>query len=232
MGGDGFVFAIQAPDASLGEAGGGLGIAGVHPSVAVEFDTWFDSPAEHPAISDPDSSHVGIDVNGDVKSVVTAGVTPFMNDGMVWYAWIDYDGTTLSVRLNETGARPDVAQLEYAIDIPAILGVRTAYVGLAAGTASAWQNHDVLRWTYHDIYVDAGVGPDSTVGAENPDADFNPSTPIPLPPDGGDAGDSPDGQVKPLSGGGCSCQTAPGPGRALALPLLLGLALLGARRRR
>src|SRR5262249_2203981 len=58
-GGDGFVFVVQPVSSSIGSSGGGLGYAGITPSIGVEFDTY-----QNPQFSDPSSNHVGIDVDG------------------------------------------------------------------------------------------------------------------------------------------------------------------------
>jgi hypothetical protein len=162
-GGDGFTFAIQPLGAKLGgKIGSGLGIQGVDPSVAVEFDTWDNDCADYPDVCDPSSNHVGVDIDGDVHSVVTANVSPAMDDGEEWYAWIDYDGETLEVRVNQTGVRPALAQLSYAIDLPKSLGISAsekAFVGFTAGTGTSWQNQDILSWFYATPVLAGGLSP-------------------------------------------------------------------------
>ena len=102
VGADGLVFVVQPVSSSIGGAGEGIGYEGVSPSVGVEFDTWHNSYN-----NDPNSNHLGIDLNGVVDhgpgSPNTLAVTPDFDDGNVWHAWIDYDGTTLEVRANQTG---------------------------------------------------------------------------------------------------------------------------------
>jgi hypothetical protein len=139
----------------------------------VEFDTWDNDCAEYPNVCDPSSHHVGVDLDGDVHSVVTANVSPAMDNGQIWYAWIDYDGTTLEVRLSEKSARPEQPLLSYAVDIAKALGLTKtdeAYVGFTASTGASSQNEDILAW-YYDTPVSAhGVaplfdaGPDAATG--------------------------------------------------------------------
>src|SRR5262249_42593399 len=76
IGGDGLVFVVQAPSASLGRPASGLGIQGVMPSVAVEFDTWDNDAAGFPDVADPSSNHIGVDINGNVMSVLTTEISP------------------------------------------------------------------------------------------------------------------------------------------------------------
>src|SRR5262249_29589623 len=147
VGADGFVFVVQPVSSSIGASGGGLGYQGVTPSVGVEFDTFHNGEN-----SDPSSNHLGIDVNGSVTSVATVDVSPDFDDGNLWFAWIDYDGTNLEVRANQTGVRPDDPLLSFAIDIPTTIGQDDAFVGFTAGTGSAFENQDIITWTYFDHF--------------------------------------------------------------------------------
>lgn len=152
VGADGFTFVVQPVSSSIGGGGGGLGYAGVSPSVAVEFDTFWNGGA-----GEPNSNHIGIDVNGSVSSVASVGISPDFDDGNLWYAWIDYDGTTLEVRAGQSATRPLAATLSHAIDIQAIIGTSTAYVGFTAGTGAAYANHDIVSWEYRDSFDPVGV---------------------------------------------------------------------------
>jgi gliding motility-associated-like protein len=60
-GADGIVFGLQPVSASIGQAGEGLGIGGVSPAVAIEFDTY-----QNTNRSDPSFDHVAIMANGTV----------------------------------------------------------------------------------------------------------------------------------------------------------------------
>jgi len=60
-GADGIVFGLQPVSASVGEAGEGLGIGGVSPSLGVEFDTY-----QNDNRLDPAFDHVAIMANGTV----------------------------------------------------------------------------------------------------------------------------------------------------------------------
>jgi MYXO-CTERM domain-containing protein len=170
-GGDGIAFAIQPISASLGGSGQGLGIGGISPSVAIEFDTWYNSPTDYPLVSDPSSNHIGVDIDGDTHSVVTTDVSPPFDDGNVWHVWIDYDGVTLTVSAGETDVRPPMPQLSYVINIPNIIGANTAFVGFTGATGGSFQDQDILSWTYFDHYVDGGLpGGGDTGAGDAPDA--------------------------------------------------------------
>ena len=151
VGADGLVFVVQSVSSSIGGSGQGIGYDGIGSSVGAEIDTWHNS-----ANNDPDSNHIGIDVNGSVNhgsgSLWTQSVSPEFNDGNLWYAWVDYDGTDMEFRVNQTGVRSATADLTRSLDIKSILGQDTAYVGFTSGTGADWNNHDVLYWTYRDYY--------------------------------------------------------------------------------
>jgi hypothetical protein len=79
---------------------------------------------------------LGINLNGNPISVITASVTPEWDDGNVWTAWINYRRGQLDVYASQQPVPPATPMLGYAIDIPGLLGQDTAYVGLTAGTGS------------------------------------------------------------------------------------------------
>jgi hypothetical protein len=141
-GADGLTLVFQgAGPSALGVLGGSLGYGGIAPSVAVEIDTW-----DNGAI-DAGTNHVGIDVNGSLNSLAKAAVPGRFDDGTLWSAWVDYNGTTLEVRVSNTGVRPAAANVSLAIDLPATLGSSAGFAGFTAATGAAWGNHDVASWT-------------------------------------------------------------------------------------
>ena len=143
-GGDGITFVMQTVPTSLGSPGAALGYTG-SPSVAVEFDTY-----QNPSLQDPSSNHVGILTNGSVShgpgSPYTAHVAPRFDDGEIWYAWIDYVGTTLEVRVNQTDLRPHASLLSRDLDMVHLFGTSNIYMGFTGATYAAWGNHDILAW--------------------------------------------------------------------------------------
>src|SRR5205823_4213904 len=74
-----------------------------------------------------DGNHVGIDLNGDPTSLVRQAAPAPLNNGAVWYAWIDYQADThlLEVRLSQTANRPDLPLVSATVDLPAQLGQNT-----------------------------------------------------------------------------------------------------------
>lgn len=157
LGADGIVFAVQTVANNVGGGGGGIGYFGIPNSVGIEFDNWFNGGI------DINSNHVGIDINGDVNSVVSANIAEAdLNDGIAWNAWVDYDSNSqqLEVRLTHAAARPAAALLSYNVDLASILGSTNAYVGFTSGTGAAWANHDILAWQLNDNYSPIGTVPE------------------------------------------------------------------------
>lgn len=156
-GADGVVFVIQSMGSSIGGGGMGIGYANISPSVGVEFDTW-----HNPGLNDPSSNHIGIDINGNLDhgagspDTVNVGNDSVREDGFdngnIWHSWIDYNGTTLQIRISENGVRPDDPILSKDLNIPSILGVTNAYVGFTSGTGLDWGDHDILTWEYRDAF--------------------------------------------------------------------------------
>ena len=154
-GADGIVFAVQTVSNTAGGGGGGIGYQGLQNSVGIEFDTWNNGAGD--AYS---SNHVGVDLNGNMNSVVLANVANEMNNGNIWSAWIDYNGANnlLELRLAEgaNAARPTSALLSYTVDLINYLGTSNAYVGFTSGTGAAWDNHDILAWQFNSTYDPIG----------------------------------------------------------------------------
>lgn len=146
-GADGIVFVIQSVSSDVGGLGEGMGYSGIPKSVGVEFDTWCNA-----VNGDPSSNHIGIDVNGSVYHEPTApyalSVEPNFDDGNIWYAWIDYDGSVLRAYLSQSSVQPFQPTITRPLDVEALLQQPTGYIGFTSGTGGAWANHDVLYWEY------------------------------------------------------------------------------------
>ncbi|MHB0972964.1 MAG: L-type lectin-domain containing protein [Thiobacillus sp.] len=158
-GADGLVFVVQTVGNNVGGAGGGIGYAGINNSVGVEFDTWNNGSGDNNS-----SNHIGFDVNGSVNSIALAEVTEAdMNNGDIWNAWIDYNGSTnlLEARLGRSSVRPTNALLSLTRNLATDLGTTNAFVGFTSGTGAAFANHDVLSWTLEDRFAPIGGGVNS-----------------------------------------------------------------------
>ncbi len=160
-GADGFVFVIQAvSDKIVGGAGGDIGYSGISQSVGIEFDTYYNSDR------DDDGNHVGINFNGNMSSAVRRNVTSRMNNGDVWYSWIDYSRSNnlMEVRLSQTSVRPDEAFLSYTVDLSSILGSPNVYAGFTSGTWGGTGNHDIRSWIFDTCISDMFEAGTFTVG--------------------------------------------------------------------
>lgn len=152
QGADGIVFVVQTVANNLGGEGGGIGYQNIPKSVGIEFDTW-----NNGGWDDNSGNHVGIDLNGNIDSAVqTQTFTPRMNNGEIWYAWVDYNGVSdlMEVRLGGSGSRPTSALLSYTVDLAGsgYLGSPNAYIGFTSGTGAAGGYHDILSWKFEDTY--------------------------------------------------------------------------------
>ena len=149
---DGFTFAIQgASAAALGPAGGGLGYGtdhvggagGIGKSVAVKFDL-YDNAGEG-------FDSTGLYTNGaaptSIGSSDLSGAGIDLHSGHVFNVSMNYDDTVLQVAIVDasTGAQ---ATHVYSLDIPAIVGGTTAFVGFTGGTGGDAAIEDILSWTY------------------------------------------------------------------------------------
>ncbi len=79
---------------------------------------------------------------------MTEPVSGALNDGLIWYVWIDYDGPTqtLEVRLWPIAVRPAAPTLTVELDLLSVLGSSNVFAGFTAGTGGAWNDHDIRTW--------------------------------------------------------------------------------------
>ncbi len=196
VGADGLVFAVQTNSSSAGGGGGGIGFQGIPNSVGIEFDTYNNGEVGA-------GNHIGVNLNGSVASVATQAVATRMNDGNVWFAWVDYSGVTdaLEVRLAQADLRPDVATLSYTVDLTTVLGQTDAFIGFTSGTGSAYGNHDIRQWTFVNAFNPVGVNapPDANAGADQTVTATGAATSVAL---NGSASTDPDGDTLSYSWGG------------------------------
>jgi hypothetical protein len=120
--------------------------------IFVEFDT-FNNAAYH----DPATDHIGIGTNGNMTNIVTdtvytitGGVQTRFADAAQWYAWIDYDGPsmTLSVRISTTATKPASAQIQTILNLYSILGQSTMVLGFGGGSGGWVEVARVLAWEF------------------------------------------------------------------------------------
>lgn len=181
IGADGIAFVVQTVANNVGGAGGGMGYAGITPSIEVEFDTYsngFD-PENNGNLTA--NNHIAIMQNGDpYNHLAYANVSSTLNlsGGQDITAFVDYNGATdlLEVRWSTDGLRPGSAGLSYTIDLAGLFGTNPVFVGFTGGTGTNWSAQDIVNWTFTDNYDPIANGPTGTIPAGLPPAVPEPAT--------------------------------------------------------
>lgn len=140
---DGFTFTIQNDGPkTIGGNSAGLGYAGIKKSVAVKFDLYSN------AGEGTDST--GVFTNGALPTVPAVNMTSsgvILRSGDTMQATITYDGTTLTLQLLDTVTNKTFS-MSHAVNIPSIVGSKTAYVGFTGSTGGLTSIQKLLTWTY------------------------------------------------------------------------------------
>ena len=141
--GDGLTFVLQGQGPTAAGGGGvGVGSWGVGWSVAVAFNMGDDGTG---------AGVVGLHTAGarplgpNDLDLASAGMS--LRSGNPFAVALDYDGATLRMVLTDTVTGVSVER-SWAINIPAWIGNRPAYVGFTGGTGDRTANADILNWTY------------------------------------------------------------------------------------
>lgn len=162
-GADGFTFTIQnAGPAAMGLYASGIGYYGIANSLAIEFDTWNNKPS----YCEPNGNHIavqslGVSVNqpehcadaGGAFANPTLGIalpSKDMSNGTVYDVMITYLPGALSIYFDDL-SKP---LLTVAVDLGWILNLengRDAYIGFTSSTGGAFENHDIVAWSYTDV---------------------------------------------------------------------------------
>ncbi len=141
--GDGMTFTIQNQGlTALGGCGGQLGYGGIGQSVAIKFDLY---------------SNLG--EGSDSTGLYTDGAGPFLpavdltstginlHSGDYIDAHITYDGAILTMTLKDEVTLATWSHT-WPVNIPAIVGGPTAYVGFTGATGGATSSQKLTSWTY------------------------------------------------------------------------------------
>jgi len=149
-GGDGFAFVIQNYSVPVvGPSAGFLGYHGIPNSLAVEFDTWWNG---EPGFLDPNGNHVSVHSRGVAPNSVSESASlgqatqiPFLKDGAIHTARVDYTPGTLSVFVDDP-TTPVLTIPNLNLSTLLSLDNGSAWVGFTAGTGAAYEAHDILAW--------------------------------------------------------------------------------------
>jgi hypothetical protein len=143
-GADGIAFLVQTQGPrALGGWGGGLGYRGIRQSVAVEFDTFQNTP-------DPNSNHLAVVLAGDPDHHAAVGEPSIPLFGKPFVARVAYSAPDTELRVYvkslQAGAT-DQLVLDHKVDLAAEARGSSAWVGFTAATGSALSKQDIYSWT-------------------------------------------------------------------------------------
>jgi len=157
-GGDGFAFVIQNHSlTAMGGLGGLLGYGGdpelyphlgegIPSSLAVEFDMPI-----NPEFGDPVNNHISVQTRGDLpnspRHIYSLGETSnisTMADGALHLVRLEYNPGLLNIYFDGSNV------LNISMDISSTLSLDegSAWVGFTGATGSAYENHDIVNWSY------------------------------------------------------------------------------------
>lgn len=130
-GADGIAFVLQPLNVNQGGAGGGIGYAGIAPSLDVEFDTWQNV--------DPPEDHLAINKNGDVNHsganvLLVPQLLPNIEDGLWHDAQFDWNAATFTFTVTFDGNAHTITN-DFKTSI--FSGSPFVYWGFTAGTGAA-----------------------------------------------------------------------------------------------
>lgn len=149
---DGITFTVQNAGASVvGPSGGGLGYGpdtpgepvGIPSSMAIKFDL-FDNQGEG-------INSTGIFIAGDSPTVPAIDLT---NTGIDLHAGhtinvhMVYDGSTITMTLLDVSTKATWTHYFYGVDLPALVGGPTAFIGFTGSTGGLSTGGLIWGWTY------------------------------------------------------------------------------------
>ena len=156
---DGITFVVQGVGTSaVGLWGAGLGYGaqtnggagGIAKSVAVKFDLFNNGQG---------NNCTGLYTNGaaPLTCPLKLGGGIYLPGGDIFAAHFFYDGATLKLTITDTTNNSETFTTSWPINIPAIVGGNTAYVGFTGGTGHYTVLQDILSWTYVSTTASAGT---------------------------------------------------------------------------
>ncbi|WP_328460850.1 L-type lectin-domain containing protein [Actinoplanes sp. NBC_00393] len=143
-GADGVAFLAQgAGPRALGGWGGGLGYRGIRQSVAVEFDTYQNTP-------DPSSNHLAVVLGGnpDKHSATAESSIPLFGKPFQARVRYDADGHNLKVYVRSlTAGATEELLLDQTVDLAKGAGTGNGWIGFTAATGEVTARQDIYDWT-------------------------------------------------------------------------------------
>ena len=141
---DGICFVIQSQSpTAMGTVGVDLGYGGIARSLAVKFDI-YNNAGEG-------TNSTGVFTNGTRPTVPSIDLTPsgvVLRNGHTYNVTLNYDGTTLSWTITDATDATKTMTNSSIVNLPAVIGGSTAYVGFVGSTGGSLAQQDVLTWVY------------------------------------------------------------------------------------
>ena len=141
---DGFCFVMQnqSPTA-MGAVGMDMGYGGLTHSLCVKFDIYNNSGEG--------TNSTGVFTGGTRPTVPSIDFTPSginMRGGHAFNVVLSYDGTTLTWTVTDATDATKTMTNSTVVNLPAVIGGSTAYVGFVGSTGGSLAQQDILTWVY------------------------------------------------------------------------------------
>ena len=157
--GDGFAFIIQNNnELAIGSGGGnkgygGIAGSGIANSVAIEFDTYKNG-------GEANGNHISVQTNGTGHNTIdpdyslgTATNIPNLADGNEHEVKVKYTPGNLEIFLDDL--TDPVLVVPVDLDTTLNLDNGKAWLGFTGATGVAWQNNDILNWSFSSTETEA-----------------------------------------------------------------------------
>jgi len=172
-GADGLTFTIQnSSPTAMGLYASGIGYYGIPNSLSVEFDTWNNKPS----YCEPNGNHIAVqslglagnqpehcaDAGGAFANPTLGIAIPSkdMSDGTVYDVMITYLPGALSIYFDNLS----IPLLTVNVNLATLLNLKNgtdAFIGFTSSTGGAFENHDIVRWSYDDTAGPGRTGDDA-----------------------------------------------------------------------
>lgn len=158
-GADGIAFVLQNLDTGQGSTGGGLGFGGgspISPSIAIEFDTWYNGGTDPLAVSPPSQDdHIAFVENGNTSTMPLAAditIVDNLENGNYHSVEITWNPNTQIFGYIFTHSNGTVYSNSKNVDLIGLLGTPIAFWGFTASTGGA-RNEQSVRFNDNSICV-------------------------------------------------------------------------------